>query len=348
MEKSVVMNGGDGPKSYSQNSQIQAEGSDKVKELLTGSISGRLTPSPRQTFSIADLGCSVGPNTFSSMKTIIEAVNHKCGSKPLEFQVFFNDSADNDFNTLFQNLPVDKDYMAAGVPGSFHGRLFPKASIDLFHSAFALHWISKIPDEVLHRGNKGRITYACSEDYVVEAYRDQFYKDVEVFLEARSVEMVEDGLMVVLLPGRPDGSDPRDSASIQVFECLGRAMNEMVSEGSLEEALVDSFNLPMYMPNISELRDAVARNKNLTVEVLQESSYPIRCSNLVEARLGSLHTRAMLEGLIWQHMGHHLIDVLFEKFTQHLFEFSKTARFRSIEKLENLFLLVKKRKAVHH
>lgn len=30
------------------------------------------------TFSIADFGCSVGPNTFASVRNIIEAVKFKC------------------------------------------------------------------------------------------------------------------------------------------------------------------------------------------------------------------------------------------------------------------------------
>ena len=62
------------------------------------------------TICIADLGCSVGPNTYMAMQHIIGAVEKKCKSKGLspfelpELQVFFNDQTTNDFNTLFTSL----------------------------------------------------------------------------------------------------------------------------------------------------------------------------------------------------------------------------------------------------
>ena len=75
------------------------------------------------TFRIADLGCSVGPNTFFAVQNIIEAVQFKHQRQGLhsqlpEFQVFFNDHILNDFNTLFSSLPPNREYYAAGVPGS--------------------------------------------------------------------------------------------------------------------------------------------------------------------------------------------------------------------------------------
>uniref|UniRef100_A0A7N1A737 Uncharacterized protein n=1 Tax=Kalanchoe fedtschenkoi TaxID=63787 RepID=A0A7N1A737_KALFE len=344
MENSVAMKGGDGPKSYSKNSQIQGEGSDKAKDMLTRSILDKLTPTQKEAFYIADLGCSVGPNTFSSIKTITEAVKLKSGqakARHLEFQVFFNDTVANDFNTLFNNLPSDRGYRAAGVPGSFYGRLLPKASVDFFHSAFALNWMSKVPDQVLARGNKGTVTYIYSEDYVKEAYRDQFCKDLSLFLEARSEEMVEKGLMAVLLCGQPDGADPRDTPMMHVYECIGDALNEMVAEGLLEEALVDSFNIPVYLPTTSEIKEAVFRNKNLTMEVVEEAHYLTRCSNLEEANVASLHARAALEGIVSQHVGHHLTGVLFERLPVNLLQ-SSQARFRSTRKLEILFFLIRR------
>ena len=64
-------------------------------------------------FTIADLGCSTGPNTIIAVENIMEAVKLKYQSfgssqEALEFQVFFNDHVSNDFNTLFKSLPSDK------------------------------------------------------------------------------------------------------------------------------------------------------------------------------------------------------------------------------------------------
>ena len=60
--------------------------------------------SPSTTIRVADLGCSVGPNTFFAMENILEAIELKCQNQGLdsqipEFQVFFND-----FSTLFASL----------------------------------------------------------------------------------------------------------------------------------------------------------------------------------------------------------------------------------------------------
>lgn len=75
-----------------------------------------------------------------------------------EVQSFFNDLPGNDFNTLFGLLPPVKEqaekeggssplvreYFAAGVPGSFYGRLFPTNSLHFAISLHCLHWISQV------------------------------------------------------------------------------------------------------------------------------------------------------------------------------------------------------------
>ncbi|KDP22677.1 hypothetical protein JCGZ_02519 [Jatropha curcas] len=129
VKESSPMVGGDGPNSYAQNSSYQKEGADAAKELMCEGIKKNLDfENPNfdklTTFTVADLGCSTGPNTFFAVKYIIEAVNHKYHTQlqnppPLEFQVLFNDQTDNDFNTLFKSLSSYQNYFAAGVPVAF-------------------------------------------------------------------------------------------------------------------------------------------------------------------------------------------------------------------------------------
>ena len=170
--------------------------------------------SSSNTFRICDLGCSIGPNTFLVVKNIIDAVELKCqGYKKNylpEFQVFFNDQASNDFNHLFASLPLERQYFAAAVPGSFHGRLFPRASLHFFYSSYALQWLSSVPRELLDKSspawNKGRIHYSSSSDEVVKAYEAHFAKDMDNFLNARAQEIVHGGLMALIFPCRPFGT----------------------------------------------------------------------------------------------------------------------------------------------
>ena len=113
------------------------------------------------SFAVADLGCSSGTNTIHNVEAIIKYMAKRfeaVGREPPEFSAFFSDLPSNDFNTLFQLLPPlagdsmeellaandHRSYFAAAVPGSFYRRLFPARSVDVFYSAFSLHWLSQV------------------------------------------------------------------------------------------------------------------------------------------------------------------------------------------------------------
>ena len=193
--------------------------------------------SPSTTIRVADLGCSVGPNTFFAVQNILEAIQLKycqksqglLNSQIPEFQVFFNDHSSNDFNTLFLSLPpADRRYHAAGVPGSFYSRLFPTHSLHIVHVSCAIHWLSGVPKEVVDRTspawNKGRIHYSRASDEVVEAYSAQWAEDMALFLQARAQEIADGGLMILIFPARPDEtphSQVSSNVSLNVLEaCL--------------------------------------------------------------------------------------------------------------------------------
>lgn len=102
-----------------QHSNLQKAAVDAAKELVSKAIAENLDLefllASSSTFHIADLGCSIGPNTFWAVDNILEAVKLKIqGMKKspmtLEFQVFFNDHAPNDFNMLFKSLPMNRQY----------------------------------------------------------------------------------------------------------------------------------------------------------------------------------------------------------------------------------------------
>lgn len=182
-------------------------------------------------FNIADLGCSVGPNTFIVVENIIESVKLKYPSCIDQFQVFFNDLPSNDFNTLLQAMPPDREYVASVVPGSFHGCLFPKSSLHFIHSSYTLHWLSKVPKELLDNNspawNKGRIFYATAPNEVVQAYSAQFAKDMSSFLNARAQELVHGGLMVLIIPSLPVDTSPSECPLIAAMDLLGDSLMGM-------------------------------------------------------------------------------------------------------------------------
>ncbi|XP_059278619.1 loganic acid O-methyltransferase-like [Lycium ferocissimum] len=311
MTTTFPMNAGDGPYSFSKNSQLAREVLDGSKEMIRDAIIEKLDIkslflSSSNTFHIAELGCSVGPNTFIAMQHVIEALKDKylyqvtnsINNIP-EFQIFFNDHITNDFNTLFRSLPVDRSFYAFGVPGTFHGRLFPSRSIHFAHSSCSVHWLSKCPEELLDEKspawNKGLIHYiGASNNEVVNAYVAQFEKDMEMFLNARAEEIVPGGLMVLVSPF---------SSYIRLLKFFGSSLMDLVNEGKLDESLVDSFNLPMYFFSPEDMTKVVEINGCFSIERM-ELTYPTsRLVDEADAKTLMINLRAVVEGLFINHFG---------------------------------------------
>ncbi|PHU09073.1 hypothetical protein BC332_20933 [Capsicum chinense] len=309
MSTSFPMNSGDGAYSFSKNSQLAREVLDGAKVMVRDAIIQKLDIkimlSSSNTIRIADFGCSVGPNTFIAMQHVVQALKDKLlqvansTNNIPEFQIFFNDHVINDFNTLFRSLPIDRSYYAFGVPGTFHGRLFPTRSIHFAHSSCAIHWLSKIPKELLDEKspawNRGSIHYiGTSNVEVVNAYVAQFEKDMEMLLNARAEEIVEGGMMVLVTPF---------ASYTRLMNFFGSSLMDLVNEGTLDESLVDSFNLPMYFPSPEDMTKVVEKNGCFSIERM-ELTYPK--SKLVEeadAKTLMINLRAVLEGLIINHFG---------------------------------------------
>ncbi|OVA04862.1 SAM dependent carboxyl methyltransferase [Macleaya cordata] len=324
ISEAFPMNGGDGRYSYANNSIFQRSGIESSKAIIEEAIVEKLDIEKlpnTNPFKIVDLGCSVGPNTFIAVQSIIKAVDLKFKSQAIsvpEFHVFFNDHKTNDFNTLFGSFPAERRrYFAAGVPGSFYTRLFPLASLHFVHSSTALHWLSKVPIEVVDihspAWNKGRIHYTNAPIEVKEAYSAQFVKDMETFLRARAQEIVCGGLMVILVLGVPNGTRPTQSIPCLLQDLLGSCLMDMAKMGIIDEAKVDEFNSPMYFMSPQEVEALVERNRCFSIERVEVMRHP-DC----DAQLLSNTIRAVMEPGIRKHFGSEIIDELFDRYTNKL------------------------------
>eukprot|EP00258_Populus_trichocarpa_P028343 XP_024444362.1 probable S-adenosylmethionine-dependent methyltransferase At5g38780 isoform X3 [Populus trichocarpa] len=331
--KSWAMVGGDGPRSYAQNSSYQRGVLVIVDELMDEGIKETLDfkspcsdSSNMCTFRIADFGCSAGPNTFLAMEKIMEAVEQKYhaqfqNSPPLEFQVFFNDVTANDFNTLFKTLPSYQKYFAAGVPGTFYGRLFPKSTLHLAYASYSLQWLSKVPEEVVDTKspawNKGSIQCSGTAKEVAKAYSAQFKTDMDNFLNARAQEIIGGGLMVIIICGLPDGILMSQTVAGICIELLGSCLIDMAKLGVISEEKVDTFNLPLYFSSAKELEEIIKNNEHFCIERLNRLNHPMMKMK-VEFHI-SLY-RAVLQGLLEAHFGRDDVDKIFEYFAKKLAE----------------------------
>ncbi|CAL5014672.1 unnamed protein product [Urochloa decumbens] len=220
------MEGGQGETSYMNNSQVQSRNLEMVVHVLKETLDTiRLPRRPEKLLTAADLGCSCGQNTLFVADAIVQHMTDlytSRGHTPPEFCFYFSDLPSNDFNTLFHLLSGGRRrrrYFAAGVPGSFHDRLFPARSINAFTSTFSVHWLSQVPGEVMERGspeyNRGKVFVHGATAATGAAYRRQFQSDLARVLRCRAAEMKRGGAMFLVCLGRPSSTAPTDQGSVR-------------------------------------------------------------------------------------------------------------------------------------
>ncbi|KAF5442835.1 hypothetical protein F2P56_035453 [Juglans regia] len=356
-EYSLPVNGGHDSCSYSKNSYYQRLSANVEKRKIDEEIAEKLDVlnflSTWKTIRIADLGCATGPNTFNAMQDLIEAIVHKykslCPTSPLpEFQVFFNDQASNDFNSLFNALPAERQYFAVGVPGSFHGRLFPESSLHFVYTCYALQWLSALPEELSDKNspicNKGRVHYTNAPHEVLNAYSTQFAMDVENFLNARAKELVPGGMMVMILSGIPTGMPYSEIPTGIMFDFISSILMNMAIEGLINEDEVDSFNIPFYAASPEEMTGLVERNGYFSIERMELTNPATWLgSGPIDIRAWMMHVRAAMEGIFTEHFSRpEIIDQMFQQMTEKLSDCSEDLKSRSQEKVQ-LFVVLKRK-----
>nr|GLL47685.1 salicylate carboxymethyltransferase-like [Ipomoea trifida] len=274
------MNGGIEDTSYTKNSLLQRNVIHMTKLITDQAITSLYSSlNDPKTISIADLGCSFGPNALLAVSNLVKAVDDQ--RKKLrrrhspEFVIYLNDLPTNDFNTIFQSLPKHEEDLRReigegcglcffnGVPGSFYGRLFPSDTLHFVHSSFSLHWLSQVPKGI--EENMGNICMAtASPPSVIKAYYGQFEQDFSIFLKCRSKELVKGGRMVLTMPGR-QSEDP----TFPTFELLALVLNDLVAEGYLEQEKLNLFNVPLYTPFLAEVKLLVEKDGSFTIDCLE-------------------------------------------------------------------------------
>ncbi|KAH7560363.1 hypothetical protein JRO89_XS10G0005300 [Xanthoceras sorbifolium] len=332
LQRVLCMQGGDDDGSYAKNSQAPASAITLSKPLLLNAINQSMklffkTKEEQEkaehsiSLRIADLGCATGYNTLATIDMVVETVRlrylKECGLEP-EFEVFFSDLPSNDFNSLFRSLSSSvfsdhntdvsktRQYYAAGVPGSFYHRLFPKGKLHIAVSLSALHWLSKIPDGVLDKRsaawNKGRAWIEGAKKEVVEAYAKQAERDLEDFLSCRKEEIATGGVLFILMGGRPE-SQP--------------------AENQLEEETRDMFNIPAYMRSIEEVERGIKRCGGFEIERIEykrivehseEKQKEWMRDPVSYGRAKANLVRATLKPIVQAHLGPYLSDQLFNRF----------------------------------
>ncbi|KAK7407699.1 hypothetical protein VNO78_09718 [Psophocarpus tetragonolobus] len=351
-------NGGSGTFSYSKNSYFQKLSSSveerKIEEEIQKKLDvQKLACGSNKIIRVADLGCATGPNTFTNAKKVLEAIKHKYQNQcpntetTLEFHVLFNDLPSNDFNTLFTSLPHDRNYFTSGVPGSFYNRLFPQSSIHFAYSTYALHFLSKSPEVVQEMNspawNKGRIHYTSASKEVVDAYAAQFAKDAAKFLDARALELVPGGMLVIVMPGVPNGMSYSDIVNGLLFDSMGSILMDLSKEGLFDESQVDSFNFPFYAPSPEEMTKVIEMNGEFNIERMELTNPApwLKSMNQVIPEW-IIHVRAVMEAIFTRQFGNEVTHEMFQRLTKELSEKSELVETKHRDKIQILVVLKRK------
>ncbi|KAF8006285.1 hypothetical protein BT93_K0547 [Corymbia citriodora subsp. variegata] len=256
---------------------------------------------PCKLLNVADLGCGSGPSP--------KCAHSNC--PPPEFQFYLNDLAGNDFNTLFKSLSSflqsyeSLSCFIMGAPGSFHGRLFPRNCVHLAHSSYSVHWLSR-----------GRISISkTSPDVVKEAYLAQFRADLSTFLKFRCEEMVDNGRLVLVLQGRKE-EDFASIDNVDIWDKLGEAIADLVSEGFIEEEKLDTLNVPYYTASSEEVRGIVDEEGSFWIERMEIFEVNAEDTTADEdprsiGRKMAKHARSYTGSIISHHLGEEIMDKLY-------------------------------------
>ncbi|KAF8082414.1 hypothetical protein N665_0827s0017 [Sinapis alba] len=317
-----IMMGGDGPESYSQQSSYQGALLEAAKEKMNEAISASLSLDLiSDRFSVADFGCASGPNTFVAVQNIIDAVQDKyrkeTGQNPtenIEFQVLFNDSTTNDFNTLFQALPAGRRYYSAGVPGSFFGRVLPKHSFHIGVISYAFHFTSKTPKGITDRDSplwNSDIHCTGFNKAVKKAYLDQYSADTKNLLDARAEELVPGGLMLLFGSGLRDGVKMSETPKGMVLDFIGASLNDLAQQGVIDKDKVDAFSTPLYFAEESELKQIIKENGKFTIEAFEDIIHP-RGEFQLDPKILAISFRASCGALLSAHFGVDTMRKVFE------------------------------------
>lgn len=345
VENVLRMVTGDGENSYAANSRTPMKAILKNRPLLQKTVEEVYTSlSPASKMVIADLGCSSGPNTLLLVAEIIAMIsdyNQKTNEqRDVEVQFFLNDLPSNDFNLVFQSLDqfhsvtMKEDgnetaappYYIVGMPGSFYTRLFPRYGVNLFHSSYSLHWLSKVPDELSSGSyqNEGNIHLGkTTPDSVTNLFKEQFQIDFESFLTLRSKELMSGGRMLLTFLGRKSEEMLMHGEIGTMWELLSESLRSLVLKGRVEKKKLDSFNLPLYAPSMEEVKAVINRMELFDIEHMAtvEFNWDPQDDDLDDdhvvidpASSGtnvSKSIRSVLEPLIAGHFGEDIIDELF-------------------------------------
>lgn len=230
---------------YSAASRLQAAGLRKAMDLFEAAAAEVPIPRSPRPIVVADYGAGTGLNSMLPMCAAITALRGRTQPEH-SILVTHTDLPENDFTALFRTLADDPhsylqhDRAAFGsaVGRSYFTQILPSNSVNLAWSAWALHWLGRVPMPV-----GDHLLAAYSGDAAVRAaYARQAALDWHEFVAFRGRELCPGGRLVVMTLGLDaDGQ----LGFRPVVEAMTDALAELVDRGLLSAAERAAMTIPI-------------------------------------------------------------------------------------------------------
>jgi hypothetical protein len=191
----------EGGGAYNRHSRVQASGLEPAVEWLVESARRATIPPSPAVPVIADWGSSQGRNSMHPMRSALQTLRERAGAeRPIV--VAHTDLPGNDFAGLFRTIDDDPDSYLRGDPcafptavgRSFYGATLPPRTVSLGWSSWSVQWLSRQPCEI---PDQVQVAYSCNVE-ARAAYEAQAASDWRAFLDARALELLPGGAMVIL------------------------------------------------------------------------------------------------------------------------------------------------------
>ena len=180
-----------------------------IDELIDHRNHLKLSDSP---FNIADFGTADGGTSIPLMYKIISRIREDKHHKHTPIQILYEDQANNDWNSLFQNVQNRNENKIQINPNeyfteqfddifvlisgtSFYEQCFLSNSVDFIFSSTAFHWISSIPCNIPNALHSAMLS---TDDDIFQKYSKQAASDWNTILFHRSNELKSNGKMVIV------------------------------------------------------------------------------------------------------------------------------------------------------
>ncbi|KAK9824746.1 hypothetical protein WJX74_004181 [Apatococcus lobatus] len=265
-------------RNYSQFSVGQARANQAAQELLKAAVKDILSgpTSTASSFSIADIGSSVGNNSISELATVVRCLDEQ-GAGDREVSVTHVDQLANHWDQLFQSLaamPGGYPHVRTGARGGpvfsyaiaqdMYQQCFPSASVDLAYSGITFHWSSvalNAPDHI--------VAQYSAEEHFKQAAEDQGHADLLQWLRMRAKELKPGGHLIATAIGSCD--DATYKAIRQIFDLASKSWDKTLAEGHITSSEHASTQFPLYLSDLKECLELVNKELSSEYEVIHST-----------------------------------------------------------------------------